>query len=287
MLNLKEIAKEINQLISEYQIDNSLFFVEDTHTYFIKDTNGKIISDLPSVSSVLKYFYEPFNAEGTKAFKNCNGDKEKEKILLESWRISGDYSTNQGSRVHYLLEKHLTSLYGSYKEVRQPIFNCDEGQINTSDKMILAGKNFINLMHERGAILLDTEIVLGSLELGYFGQPDKVWLMVGKDGEVGIVITDYKTNKPKNFEVQWYTKHMKKPFQEYYDTSLSHYYIQLPLYGKLLLNMLKGTKYEKIKFLGAVVVLLKEECEFEEFKVPKDVIQTVLNMNIKNILNDI
>ena len=39
--------------------------------------------------------------------------------------------------------------------------------------MIKAGKEFIDIMHSRGAVLLDTEMVLGSPELGYTGQPDK------------------------------------------------------------------------------------------------------------------
>jgi hypothetical protein len=285
-MELKEIAKDINKLISQYQIDNSLSFIEDTHSYFIKGTDGKITSDMPSVSTVLHCFYTPFNAQGTRAFKNCEGDKEKETLLLETWKATGDYASNMGSRVHYFLEKHLVGLYGNYKEVRQPIFVCDEEQTQTGDQMIAAGKEFIDLMHERGAVLLDTEIVLGSLELGYFGQPDKVWLIKSKDGIPGIVITDYKTNKPKNFEVHSYTTLMKPPFQHHYDTSLAHYYIQLPLYGKLLLNMLKGTKYEKIKILGAVVILLKKEGDFEEFKVPKDVVRTVLDMNVKNYLNE-
>ena len=43
--------------------------------------------------------------------------------------------------------------------------------------MINAGTNYLKLMKERGAELLDTEIVLGDPGLGYTGQPDKVWLM--------------------------------------------------------------------------------------------------------------
>ena len=35
-------------------------------------------------------------------------------------------------------------------------------------------------MEERGAVLLDTEIILGDPELGYVGQPDKIWLMFNK-----------------------------------------------------------------------------------------------------------
>lgn len=191
-MDLKIIAKEIRDEIKKYQENNSLSFIEDTHTYFIKDENGNITSDMPSVSTVLKSFYTEFDATTTKAFRDCGGDPKKEQQLLNEWAATGDYATNMGSRVHFLLEKYLVDLYGSYKEVRQPIFECDEEQINRGDQMIVGGKYFIKLMHERGAVLLDTEMVLGNRELGYFGQPDKVWLIKTSEDNFGIVITDWK-----------------------------------------------------------------------------------------------
>ena len=60
---------------------------------------------------------------------------------------------------------------------------------------------------------------------------------------------------------------MYSPFGEYHDTALGHYYLQLPLYARLLLKMLKGTKYENLKLLGCVIVLLKEDCSFQEYNL--------------------
>ena len=154
-----------------------------------------------------------------------------------------------------------------------------------SDKMIEAGNKFLDLMAERNAILLDTEMVLGDPELGYTGQPDKMWLMMNKlqDG-FGIVITDWKTNQPKNFKIQPYTGRMLHPFENYHDTALGHYFLQLPLYGKLLIKMLQGTKYGDLKLLGCVVVLLKDDGTFEEYKVPFEVTQTILKMDINKYI---
>jgi hypothetical protein len=147
--------------------------------------------------------------------------------------------------------------------------------------MVSAGKQFLDLMHERGAVLIDTEAVLGDPELGYVGAPDKVWLMENKTKTgFGIVDTDWKTNQPKNFEVQYYTGKMFAPFEEYEDTALRHYCVQLPLYGRLLLKMLKGSIYEDIKMLGGVIVLLKENGTFVEYKVPPDMVHKVLTMDI-------
>ena len=50
-----------------------------------------------------------------------------------------------------------------------------------SNSMINAGEKFIRLMGERDAVLLDTEMVLGHPDLGYTGQPDKVWLVMNKE----------------------------------------------------------------------------------------------------------
>lgn len=286
MDNLKEIAQEIRDVIAQRQKEMELSFVEDTHTYYIKGLDGNITTDLPSVSTVLKAFYHVFDSSKTRSFQNCEGDKQREKELLLEWKAKGDYATNMGSRVHFILEQELVNQYGGYKQVRQPIFECDEEQTKNGDAMILAGKNFINLMHERGAVLLDTEMVLGSAELGYTGQPDKVWLMVDKNGNIGLVVTDWKSNQKKNFEVQQWTKIMLSPFEDQWDTALGHYYVQLPLYAKLLLKMLEGTKYENMRFFGAVVVLVTKEGEFEEHRVPKSVINTVMNMNVGDVLKE-
>jgi hypothetical protein len=283
-MDLKEIAQEIRETLEVRKKELELTFFEDEHIYFMRDINGKYRNDFPSVSKVIKKFYIPFDAE-SKAHQMTDGDEVETKILLEKWKKSGDYSTNLGSRVHYMLESDLVNQYGKYKEVRQPIFECDSLQLVKSDNMILAGKQFLDLMHERGAILLDTEMVLGDPELGYVGQPDKAWLMMNKQKDnFGIVITDWKTNQEKNFQIQPYTGKMLHPFQNYHDTALTHYYVQLPLYGKLLLKMLSKTKFKDTKLLGCVITHLKDNATFGEYKVPSDITNSILQMDVKKYL---
>mgnify|MGYP003647192808 CR=1 FL=1 len=280
MVNKKELIKigeEIRALIEVKQKELNLTFVEDTHTYHIKTLEGEMTTKFPSVSTVIKQFYDEF-PDLEKSLQMSENDIHEQDKLLKKWRAEADYANSKGSRVHYLLEMDLLAQYGSYKEVRKPFFECDETQIKDGNAMIDAGHKFINLMHRRGAILLDTEIVLGSNELKYTGQPDKVWLMFNKKGEIGFVITDWKTNKAKNFEVHHYTDPMLHPFKEYMDTALAHYRIQLPLYGRLILNMLKGTKYEDLKMFGCVIVHLTAEGNFKELRVPAKFINTVMTM---------
>ena len=284
-MNLKETAKEIREILDKRRKDIELTFIEEEHKYFMMDEDGEIRSDFPSVSKVLKKFYEEFPAEEI-SLKKAKGDVVEQQRLLAEWKAAGDYSTNMGSRVHYFLEKKILDMFGHEKEVREPMFECDFTQILKGDSMINAGNNYLKLMRERGAELLDTEIVLGDPGLGYTGQPDKVWLIEGKEKDsFGIIITDWKTNKPKNFEENQFTKRMKVPFQKHPDNALGHYFLQLPFYGKLLKEMLKGSKYEDIKFFGCIIVLLKENSDFEEFRVPKDVIDTVFSMEMKQYLS--
>jgi hypothetical protein len=275
---LLEIAQEIRDVIEERKKELELSFIEDTHTYYMRDLDGEVKSSFPSVSTVIKQFYEDF-PELEKSLDMVDGDIEEQDRLLKEWRATSDYANNKGSRVHYLLETDLLKQYGSYKEVRKPIFECDEEQTKDGNAMIDAGHNFIRLMHRRGAVLLDTEMVLGSPELGYTGQPDKVWLIFDENGILGFIVTDWKTNKPKNFEIQPYTVPMLPPFGDYMDTALTHYMIQLPLYARLILDMLRGTKYEDIRFLGCVIVHLTAEGNFTEYRVPKTFSDLVLTMD--------
>jgi hypothetical protein len=278
-MKLNDIAKEIRDIISQKQTELGLTFEEENHIYTM---NGR--TDYPSVSKVLKKFYTEFATEEI-ALKVAGGDPQRQQELIEEWAAAGTYSTNMGSRVHFVLDSELIKRNGNYKEVRQPIFDCDLTQIMKGDNMITAGKNYLELMIQRGAVLLDTEMVLGHPELGYTGQPDKVWLIMNKEGtEFGFVITDWKTNKPKNFKVTQYTKKMLSPFQNYDDTALGHYFVQLPLYGKLLLKMLEGTKYENIKLYGCVISHLKEDGIYDEYKVPQDIVNIIMDMDVKQYL---
>lgn len=283
-MDLIKIAEELRQILDTKREEFRLTFEEETHTYTMLGLDGKLTNEWPSVSKVMKLFYDEFPSE-KKAFEMSGGNPDDAERLLAEWAEKGRLSTNLGSRVHYFLEEQTLKEFDHTKEVRQPIFDCNAEQITISDAMITGGKNYINLLKERGCELLDTELVLGSPELGYVGQPDKAWLVNSNKGEVGLLITDWKSNAEKNFIKQRYTKPMRPPFQYLPNNALGHYNTQLPLYGKLLLKMLEGTKYENIPLLGCIIVRLTENREFVEYRVDKQTINTILDMDIKPMLN--
>lgn len=67
-------------------------------------------------------------------------------------------------------------------------------------------------------------------------------------------------------------------------TPLGHYFTQLPFYAKLFLDMLKGSKYENIKVYGCIIVHLSDDGNYEEYRVPKGVMDTILNMDMSEYL---
>lgn len=280
MIDLNIAVKEINDILEKKRKELKLTFKEEGHEYKMLDKNGKITNNFPSVSSVLEEFFTPFDAE-TKALEMCYGNVSEQKLLLENWRNLGVYATNKGSRVHYELEKYALKKYGINKKVRKPIFECDEQQMVDSDMMIKAGKNFIDLMYNRGCILLETELILGSLSLGFVGQGDNFWLSYNKrkDG-FGLIISDHKSNKVKNLIAQPYNDNLHHPFETWVSYALTHYYIQLALYGRLLKDMLKGSKYEDIPLLGCIVDSLRDDGSFVEYRVPQVFIDTIMTIDL-------
>lgn len=283
-MDLQEVAKEIREILDKKRRDLQLTFEEDEHKYTMIDMDGNLRTDFPSVSKVIKLFYDEFPSD-KKAFEMAGGDPDETERILAEWAEKGRKSVNMGSRVHYFLEEHTLKEFGIDKQVRQPFFDVDIQQMMTSDAMIVGGKKYIELLKERGCVLLDTEIVLGHPELGYTGQPDKVWLVVGTSGQIGLLVTDWKSNQEKNFIVQRYIKPMRNPFEHLPNNALGHYKTQLPLYGKLLLKMLEGTKYENIPLLGCIIVRVTEDREFVEYRVDKLTMNTILDMDIKKLLN--
>jgi hypothetical protein len=192
MIDLHEIANEIRILLEERRKELNLYFIEDDHKYFMNNLQGQTKSNWPSVSKVLKSFYPEFPTQEA-SFKKAKGDPIVQQKLIKEWSKMADYANNTGSRVHYFLEKKIIERFKIPKEVREPEFNCDFEQEITSDHMISYGVEFYEKMIKNGAVLIDTEVVMGDPELGYTGQADKIWLVTNKEKtQLGIVVTDWK-----------------------------------------------------------------------------------------------
>ncbi len=192
MIDLYQISAEIRNILEKRRKELNLSFIEDNHKYFMNNLQGLSKSNWPSVSRVLKNFYPPFPTQEA-SFKKAKGDPILQQKLIKEWAAMADYANNMGSRVHYFLEKKIIERFKLDKEVRQPEFVCDFEQEITSDNMINWGVKFYEKMIRNGAVLIDTEVVMGDPNLGYTGQADKIWLVTNKEKtQLGIVITDWK-----------------------------------------------------------------------------------------------
>ncbi len=68
-MDLKLISEEINELLEVRRKELELTFIEDQHTYYMKDTNGVLRKTFPSVSKVVKKFYGVDSESGLAFFE--------------------------------------------------------------------------------------------------------------------------------------------------------------------------------------------------------------------------
>ena len=136
---------------------------------------NKIITDMPSVTTVLKDFYTPFD-KYQKSMDMTDGNQEEANKLIEKWEALGESASSKGSYAHYKLEQYVWSLFDIDKDVRKPEYNLNDEDFELAQEMVQNGVAQIHKIVERGFVPLDTEIVMGSVDLGYFGQCDNIWL---------------------------------------------------------------------------------------------------------------
>ena len=82
MMNLNETAEDIRLIIEKKREEFGLEFFEDEHKYLMKDLDGNVRDNFPSVSKVLKKFYDEFPTEEA-ALKKSGGDYIEAERLME------------------------------------------------------------------------------------------------------------------------------------------------------------------------------------------------------------
>jgi hypothetical protein len=115
-MNIEETVLDIRRILEEKRKEFQLTFEEESHKYTMLGLDGKLTDNWPSVSKVMKAFYDEFPSE-KKALEMSGGNPDKADELLNEWKLSGEYSTNIGSRVHFLLEKHSLDMFNYEKAI--------------------------------------------------------------------------------------------------------------------------------------------------------------------------
>lgn len=250
--NLLRIREDIKNKFS------LLEFNEEKHTYSI---NNKY---LPSVSGLLKSFYEPFDPSVAKRYAIKNGfDEEQVKL---AWFGEGEIANDNGNRVHIFGENYVNWKFLGIGE--KPNVTC---------KQSLGVLQFWNHLPERFTPIF-TELRMYSESLGYAGTTDILCF----DNQTGkLIIMDYKTNKEIVDERQKPLYHIDTIHNLRQD-NLGKYTLQFNLYQILL----EEIGYE---IGGRILIWLREQEKdqngnailYRTFKT-KDVSQDIRSFLHKN-----
>lgn len=181
-----------------------LEFTAESHQYTIGDRA------LSSVSSVVKRFTEPFDADRIAGFVARKRGITKEEVLAE-WEAKKNAACDRGNQAHYFGEKvGLT-------------YNTPDAHIATSAQEHAILKFWDNIPDHIEPFLF--ELQMFSEEFGIAGTAD---LLLYNTRTGKFIICDYKTNEDlfKNYK----GKKLLAPFKDKLDMPFSKYEIQLSLY---------------------------------------------------------
>ena len=175
------------------------------------------------------------------------------------------------------MEQYIWNLYDDLDKIpRKPHYNLSEYELEMGMELTQNGVSMIHNIIGKGFIPLDTEVIMGSNKYGYFGQADNIWIGY-VDGKLGLLMTDWKTNKSKNMvdDIR-YDDLLPPPLDIIRDNTKGKYMIQQILYGILFIDMLKGTKYEDLEFFGFRILKLRDTPEV--IKIPKSLFNRTLEL---------
>ena len=224
---------------------SGLDFNSEKHVYKHEDRK------LKSVSSYIKGFVEPFDAEKIAGFVAKKRGISREEVLQE-WEDKKNFACAKGNRVHDFGELYANNLISGELKLA--------GAVDGYERAVLA---FWDSIPEH-IIPFKMELQMFSRDLGIAGTADII-LYNTRTGN--FVIADYKTNIDlfKNYR----GKKMLPPFNNLLDQPMSKYEIQLSIYQYLFEQ--SGYKVEQRK-----IVWLREDGTFQTFNTPSH-IDKVLN----------
>lgn len=175
-------------------------FIEWNHTYYHKLSN----KFLPSVTKKYKEFEVPFDTSIAKWSAKAKGVTEEE--ILFQWKEKGRISAERGTRIHKFAEAwYIDNLI-------QPSCDAERGVI----EFFKDHPNYI---------VINQELILFHKLYMFAGTMDL--LLFDIDTEE-FIVADWKSNEDlhKNYK----KKTLLTPFDDYLDTPLNKYKIQLNLY---------------------------------------------------------
>lgn len=223
-----DIVKNIRAKILDKFKD--LIFYEGPHIYKLYDKT------LPSVTTILNKFEEPFNAD-EKAYNYALKHGETKEYWLDKWKFNNLKSTTTGTLVHsygesmfYVKCKHPELIT---EENKCKFYKNKQWLIPTRPKEEAIYKFYEKLHPNLYPLLAEAKMFTEGLKQDLAGTADILFYYDDPSGKNrGVVIMDYKTNADIHSS---YARNMGvkllSPFENYIAEPESIYTLQLSAYS--------------------------------------------------------
>lgn len=201
-----EIQEKINTYFNKLQFDSV------KHTYHV---DGQY---LPSVSSLIKDFYNQFDREGISAFI-AQRDNIPQDQLLNKWDTKRDNACDFGHDVHDFGENYAL---GKYTHSWKDLTNHHLAVLKFWDEL----PDFL--------VPITLELRMYMLKYGYAGTAD---IILWDKRNNTLVIADYKTNESLfkiTHSIYGKKQFLKNGFEQLHETNFNKYQLQLSFYQILL-----------------------------------------------------
>lgn len=217
--------KEINDLVENIrgriaEANRELIFDPEPHSYHFRG------NALKSVSEVCEQFAQAFDARGNAERVAQKTGKSVDEILAQ-WRANAARACVAGTRTHAYAEwKFYTE---TQRDVPADLEFFESKKPVPNKAAVDAVWNFLkNDFSAAKYVPVAAENRVMNLPLGYAGTFDLLALEILKNGEIGLVIFDYKTNE-NLFDI-FRDNTMLTPIEDFHACCAAHYTCQLALY---------------------------------------------------------
>ena len=275
--NLPEIVEIRDKIIDSYS--NKLTFIEETHQYFIGDTEFDCVSNIvdrwssaDEEAMLEKCAVKALKYPGYKYF-----GMTKEEIAAQWKRISDD-ACSFGTLVHAFGEGCFYWYTGQDdkipEEARSKFDISGPKPTNKHEEAVVKfwndiPENFVPVLADTKVFNTDGTPYAGTFDILFYYVDEK------KSENSGLLILDYKTNNSLTNDYSRNTGNMMlPPFNDLYEESYGHYQLQFCLYQIPIENL-------GYKIIGRRLIWLKPDGTYEKIKMPDLTKRIRESLNIK------
>lgn len=262
--HLPEIDEIREHIVSSYS--NKLKFIEESHQYFIGDIEFECVSNIvdkwSSIDEDAMLERCAMKALKYPDYKYFGMTKEE---IAAQWKKAGDDACRFGTGVHTFGEGCFYWFTGQDeripKSVRKQFTDDGPQPKNKHEEAVLKfwndlPENFVPVLSETKVYNIEGTPYAGTFDILFYYIDDK------DPKKNGLIVMDYKTNNSLTSDYARGTNgRMLVPFNDLYEESLSHYYLQFCLYQVPIEDL-------GYKVLGRRLIWLKPDGDYEKLKTP-------------------